>query len=155
VSLPAIQEDWDLTALGLIRAKLFDRLSIAGVDQCWEWKGAISQGYGKMVHPVTGKDVLVHRVAWEHWRGPIPQGLTIDHLCCNTSCSNPRHLEVVTQKENVLRGRSGPAQNARKTHCKHGHEFTEENTYRWKGQRHCRTCRTKIRDIWKAQVAEE
>ena len=95
---------------------------------CWLWPGALTGGgYGhRWWH---GKTNRVHRVAYELSVGPITKGLQLDHLCRNRPCFNPRHLEPVTRRENILRGESPAALNARKTHCKRGHEFTEENTY--------------------------
>lgn len=116
---------------------LLDGLSIGGLDACWEWKrpSRTPEGYFKT------HEVFVHRLAWELWRGPIPVGLTIDHLCRNPACANPRHLEPVTVRENTLRGDTIPARNAAKTHCIHGHEFTEENTrIDSMGKRVCRAC---------------
>jgi hypothetical protein len=82
-------------------------------------------------------------VAYELAIGPIPEGLTIDHLCRNRGCVNPAHLEAVTNRTNLLRGDGIAALNARKTHCKRGHEFTPENTYVWReGTRACRACHT-------------
>lgn len=86
--------------------------------------------------------LMVHRIAYELAVGPIPVGLVIDHLCRNHSCINPEHLEPVTNVENVMRGESAWARNARKTHCKRGHEFTDENTIRRNGTRSCRQCRS-------------
>jgi hypothetical protein len=86
----------------------------------------------------------IHRIAYEVAYGPIPEGLTIDHLCRNRRCVNAEHLEAVTGKENTLRGEAISAINIRKTHCVHGHEFTEENTYRapsMPNERVCRICR--------------
>ena len=107
---------------------------------CWIFTGArTDRGYG--VIPVARTSVRAHRVTYEHFVGPIPAGLVLDHLCRNTSCVNPDHLEAVTQRENVLRGNAPTAANARKTHCIRGHEFTPENTYAKKGGgRACRRC---------------
>lgn len=75
-------------------------------------------------------------------RGSIPKGLTLDHLCRNRACVNPVHLEPVTNRVNILRGIGITAQNARKTHCKHGHPFTVENTIykHGGGWRICKIC---------------
>lgn len=90
---------------------------------------------------VEGRSVFVHRLAYALLRGPIQDGLTLDHLCRNPSCCNPEHLEPVTAAENIRRGTQGQAQ-ASKTHCVRGHEFTPENTYRppGKNERACREC---------------
>jgi hypothetical protein len=98
---------------------------------CWPWQRHLSAGgYGP------------HRRYYRRYRGEIPDGLHIDHLCRNRACVNPHHMEAVPQGVNSLRGVGAPAQNARKTHCKHGHELTPENTYKSNGQwRGCRECR--------------
>lgn len=83
---------------------------------------------------IKGKRVLVHRAAYEEFVGPIPHGAVIDHLCANTYCVAPWHLEPVTQETNVHR------HHAKQTHCKHGHEFTAENTYMRGNGRNCRAC---------------
>lgn len=100
---------------------------------CWMWSGPRhGEGYGK-----TGKNGLAHRVVYEALVGPIPDGMQLDHLCRNTGCVRPDHLEPVTRKENILRGESPHAKNARKTHCPKGHPL--DGTER-KG-RNCKTCR--------------
>ena len=95
-------------------------------------------GYGRFWS--NGRGVYAHRYAYEHFVAPIPKGLTIDHLCRNRACVNPAHLEVVTMRVNVLRGETFAAENAAKTHCVHGHEFTQKNTYYAKQGRVCRSC---------------
>jgi hypothetical protein len=72
---------------------------------------------------------LAHRIAYELFIGPIPNGLHIDHLCRNRGCVNPVHLEPVTQQENMLRGYAPSAVSHRANRCHRGHEFTPENTY--------------------------
>jgi len=92
-------------------------------ETCWNWIGAhTSKGYGSF----WDGDKLVRAPRWsyEHFVGPIPKGLQIDHLCRNPGCVNPAHLEPVTQRENILRGVSFSAIHARKTHCKYGHRLT-------------------------------
>lgn len=93
------------------------------VGDCLIWTGPkLPSGYGK-----TG-DLYAHRVAYEEAFGPIATGLTIDHLCRQPSCVRPDHLEAVPIRVNLARGFSPTALNARKTHCKHGHPFDEQNT---------------------------
>lgn len=127
---------------------------------CWLWLGAIdvATGYGvfEVGHGADRKLYRVHTVAYEFEVGSVPDGLQLDHLChtydptcpggraCpHRRCANPTHLEPVSRKENILRGRSFSAINAAKTHCIHGHEFTPENTYlEQDGHRACRTCKS-------------
>lgn len=107
---------------------------------CWLWPGdRVKGGYGRAYF--RGRKWLAHRLAHTAYRGEIPDSLTIDHLCRQPACCNPDHLEAVTMKENTMRGNSFSRVNAEKTHCKRGHEFTDDNTYRYKdGRRDCRTC---------------
>lgn len=109
-------------------------------ESCWEWSGGKSPaGYGTF--SIRDTDPLyAHRVAYEALVGPIPSGLDLDHLCRNRGCVNPAHLEPVTRKVNILRGESIMAKNARKTHCRRGHEFTPENTRIRANGRNCRAC---------------
>lgn len=97
-------------------------------DECWLWTAAIDRaGYGR-IGGADGRILYAHRVAYELAVGEIPKGLVIDHLCRVRHCVNPDHLEVVSQRQNILRGTAPVVENARKTHCKWGHEFTPENT---------------------------
>lgn len=126
-------------------AKLFWAKVDADGD-CWEWMGARNpKGYG--IFGTKGKNVYAHRFAWEILVGPIPDGLIIDHRCKNTPCVNPDHLEPVTYSENITRGAGPYLTTIRRavTHCKHNHEFTDENTYTyvWNGKvkRACIQCK--------------
>lgn len=114
-------------------------------DECWPWLGARQpNGYGKMGSGGShGRTLLAHRVSYELNVGPIPDGLTIDHLCRNPACVNPAHMEVVTGAENILRGESAAARNSRKTHCPAGHPYDEENTllHRLRTGKYGRECR--------------
>jgi hypothetical protein len=122
---------------------------------CYFWTGAkMSGGYGSF-GVENRRVVLAHRWVYEHFRGPIPDGLEIDHLCHNGSgcpggitcphrlCVNPEHLEAVTRRVNCLRGESPSAIHARKTHCPQGHPYVGENLYITStGGRQCRICQS-------------
>ncbi len=100
---------------------------------CWLWLGTGNQhGYGRFV--VNGQITLAHRFAYETLKGPLVDGLELDHLCRMRCCVNPDHLEQVTHAENVRRGA------AVETHCKWGHEWTPENTWMNGAWRFCRQC---------------
>lgn len=110
---------------------------------CWLWTARIhSNGYGALT--VANRRLLAHRVSYQHFVGPIRDGLQIDHLCRVRHCVNPAHLEAVTCAENIRRGNTGKAAATRAalvTHCPKGHEYTPENTaLDTRGCRHCRAC---------------
>lgn len=114
-----------------------------GPGGCWLWTGSKTpSGYGlARAESGSSRRTGAHRMAYELLVGPIPEGLQLDHLCCNPSCVNPDHLEPVTARVNSLRSTSPPAANEVKTHCVNGHEFTPENTgRRANGNRRCRAC---------------
>lgn len=138
-----------------LKERLLARIVVNPATGCWEWtlrRNNVGYGVISLGSRADGSG-LVHRVAWQLWKGPIPEGLTLDHLChkpeecaggdtCpHRRCCNPDHLEPVPMRENTLRGNSVAALNARKTHCKWGHEFTSESTLiRPDGSRQCRIC---------------
>lgn len=101
-------------------------------EGCWLWRGTVSsRGYGRV-----GRR-YVHRLVYEWEHGPIPEGLTIDHLCGVKVCVNPAHLEAVTAAENHRRWVE-----ASKGACRHGHAKTPENVYvTRRGHRLCQECR--------------
>lgn len=109
---------------------------VAADNGCIVWTGALSTAqYGRA--RVDGRMQQAHRVAYEDVIGPIPDGLVIDHLCRNTRCVNPLHMEPVTIAENVRRGYEAKNQ----THCKRGHDLNNARIGK-QGNRHCRECET-------------
>ena len=114
---------------------------------CWLWTGATDRGgYGRIGSGRRGRGTLLaHRAMYEIDKGPIPDGLGLDHLCRVRCCVNPAHLDPTTTGENARRaaglGTMGQA-GRKKTHCPQGHEYTPENTYLYLGKhRKCKTCR--------------
>ncbi|WP_074848189.1 HNH endonuclease signature motif containing protein [Gordonia westfalica] len=95
----------------------------------------------------------VHRWVYEYLVEPIADGKVIDHLCRNTRCCNPQHLEVVTPVVNTMRGVGRTAVNARKRYCKRGHALAGENVrIDGRGYRHCRSCaRLAAQERWAAR----
>lgn len=121
--------------------RFFEKVEIT--EGCWLWQGTINEaGYGLITSGGKyGRNLRAHRIAYETLVGPIPDCLTLDHLCRVRHCVNPDHLEPVTLRENVLRGEGSSAQYARRTHCPNGHEYNAVNTrYRANGVRDCRIC---------------
>ena len=118
---------------------------------CWEWQGRHNAwGYAE----VGG--YLAHRRAYEHWRGPIPQGLTLDHLCRYPGCVSPWHLEAVTIRVNILRGNTLAARELQRQHCPAGHPYDATNTYLDPdGRRHCRMCQRGNRRRWEQRHGHE
>jgi len=121
-------------------------------NECWVWTGIINEeGYGKIS---MGRNRIrsAHRESYKAFVGEIPEGKEIDHLCRNRACVNPNHLEAVSHRENVKRGKLGETTKKRqleKRFCRNGHEYSEENTYidpriygtQKSPSRHCRICK--------------
>ena len=120
---------------------------------CWQWIGAKSKGYGRFEHNQGGGiSRRAHRFAYLALIGPIPAGFECDHACHTTDCVGGRdcphracvnvgHLQLTSNRENVLRGVGISAINAKKTQCLRGHPFSPENTHiDTLGNRRCRIC---------------
>jgi hypothetical protein len=147
----AILSATDLTPAA--RNLFWSRVARSGSDQCWPWTaGRLSSGYGRF-HS-GGKAGRAHVLAWELAFGPVDSDKHLDHQCHNSDstclgaaaclhrrCVNPAHLELTTLVTNVMRGQSPFAVNARKTHCKRGHELTGDNVAPTSaGGRRCAVC---------------
>lgn len=120
--------------------KFLTKVKYNSENGCIEWIGAKNKQTGYGILMSGGRNVHPHRVAYEIFIGKIPPGLVIDHLCRNHICVNPWHLEPVTSGENVLRGISPVAKNARKVKCVQGHSLSGENLKFKYGWRICVTC---------------
>jgi hypothetical protein len=101
--------------------------------RCWLWIGAKCKGYGHMWD--GEKSQYSAHLSYQWNIGPIPSGLTIDHICRNTSCVKPDHLQAVTMMDNILLG--SKAQNI---YCSRGHLYNDKNTYWYRTWRICRKC---------------
>jgi hypothetical protein len=99
-------------------------------NKCWQWIAATSTyGYGKMW--ICGQLINSHRISWIIHYGEIPVGKSVLHRCDNPPCTNPKHLFLGTQGDNVRdavkKGRQFSPQRGI-THCRHGHPFSPNNT---------------------------
>lgn len=105
-------------------------------DGCWLWLGVINRdGYGTLTH--DGRTWLAHRLAYFAFKGEIPAGLVMDHLCRTRACVNPDHLEPVSDRVNILRGEGFAARAYRREKCVRGHTLPERDEA---GHRSCGEC---------------
>lgn len=119
---------------------------------CWVWHGGDVYGFNTRGQPqisVRGREprnALAYVASYEHYIGPVPEGYEVDHLCFNSKCVNPEHLEAVTPKKNKERAYKKYHE---RTHCKYGHELVGHNAYdRPDGRVACRTCRNEAARRW-------
>lgn len=111
--------------------KLLSNIKLSD-GRCWIWKKTPTpNGYGRVWDETIEKDIYVHRASYETFIGSILRGLEIHHKCFNKLCINPTHLELVTSSQHKMKAghvRSGSNHfNGKKTHCKNGHAFSENN----------------------------
>ncbi len=123
---------------------------------CWIWTGSLTNnGYGRV--SVSRKIVVAHKISYLIYRGDIPKGLTLDHLCRVRCCVNPWHLEPVTMRENIMRGESFASKNAKKEFCPAGHQYSGENlaiqVSGGRKGRYCRECARRKSKIYTQKIA--
>lgn len=125
---------------------------------CWIWIGSRqpwrgpAQGYGQAYVPGSKPPttVVAHRAVYQALRGPIPDGLVLDHKCRTRPCVNPDHMDVVTMSENLKRGEGFIGVQSRRTHCPQGHELSDDNVVGYLTHRQCRECaNARSRERWR------
>lgn len=127
-------------------------------DGCLEYQGFLGhKGYGQLYY--RGRNWSTHRLAYNLWRGPIPQDMCVCHTCDNRRCINPLHLFLGTfdtnNKDMAAKGRCKYSASVWPV-CKHGHTFTPENTYLdTRGFRQCRTCQRIFQRVKAGWTREE
>lgn len=120
------------------------KVALPDENGCMHWTAAKGyNGYGRI--EVAGRKVLPHRLSYEHFVSPIPDGPVIDHLCRNRSCVSPEHLEAKSSRANLLAPGSEAltADHAARTHCPRGHELAGANLKPSgiaRGRRECLSC---------------
>ncbi len=115
---------------------------------CWDWQGSTGTGgYGQFTLSAKAREVrqriAPYKFIWEHFNGPMPEGLEPDHMCNRRPCCNPEHIEPVTHAENRRKRPNVDYRctKVRGTRCPKGHQYTAENMYTSpKGAIYCRAC---------------
>ena len=135
---------WHPRLIEATQKRLLKRCRIDG--DCWLWEGPVVKGqYGEI--NALGQHWLVHRLAYALWKGRIPEGLVVDHLCNRPLCFNPDHLEAVLPFTNYVRSNCKGAINLRTGFCKRGHPWIPENIGNMGNHHYCRPCRTEWRRL--------
>ena len=133
--------------IGRFLAKVKD---ISSEISCWEWTGNKDKdGYG--VFFLLRRNRRAHRVSYYAYKGDIPKGFVVHHICKNPGCVNPNHLEVRSIYDNLMDSNNVGAINKRKKYCKNGHEFD----VKYGKQRYCSICEKekgrRLREEWKKE----
>lgn len=145
-----------------IRVRFWSKVNLIGsipshrpeLGNCWLWQAGLKNGYGEfnMGWQFNHRAEYAHRFSYASLFGPIPDNKELDHLCRVPNCVNPTHLEAVSHLVNMKRGCKAMARNS-KTHCVHGHAYTESNTFiNSTGRKECYTCRKYRYALRKAQA---
>lgn len=137
-----------------IEARIQSKFDFDPDTGCWVWLGTVNKdGYGVLTvgSRIDGSRALryAHVLSWEFSRGPVSDGLELDHLCRQRRCINPAHLEPVTHAENIRRGRSLWRE---RTHCPKGHPYSGVNLIQTATQRVCRACKTVSQERYRIRV---
>ena len=132
-----------------------ERAKVVTTEGCWLYRRA--DRYGMVYHGrLDGRRWIqeaAHRYAYRTMVGPIPDGYDIDHLCRVKGCFNPDHLEPVTHRENIVRGESPIAGNAKRALCPKGHEYVWVSYKNRPPHRVCRECAKQTTRKWRAARA--
>lgn len=129
-----------------------ERYTINPITGCWNWMGSINgKGYAYLwvpdeirneKRPGKGRTLQAYRLGWVWKYGPVPRGSDLHHICQNTICVNPDHLEVITRSDHMRKADTICGKNLLKTQCPKGHPYDKENTYTPPNRkaRFCRRC---------------
>ena len=133
--------------------RFFPKIEPDPFGGCWLWGGPIFKRTGYAAIQWRRRSRLAHRISYEQIVGPVPDGLVLDHKCRVRSCVNPAHLEPVTQKENLDRGKVARGE---MDSCRRGHEYTPANTRRRLSRgkypsRQCKACAALRQRQYKAE----
>lgn len=147
----------DLTQREILR--IFKHVSIDPVTRCWNWTASLIKG-GYASIKFRGRPEMVHRIMYAWFKEPIPRGKqgkdipNLDHIICNNpKCCNPKHLILVPEWFNVMRGNSPTSINARMIYCKNGHLLPDKPNYR--NRRICQVCRYEKNKKYQTEHREE
>lgn len=143
-------------ARGTALERFLDRIVVLP-NECWQWQGTlVTQGYGYITDD-HGWYARAHRWSYEHFVGPIPAGLVLDHLCRNRGCVNPDHVEPTTHAININRGETRAASRKRRQkYCKRGHDLALTAKYvPSKQSRQCMACMREYSRDYHARKREQ